>query len=568
MADSHGKSRSKKSWKHKHKDDKKYRSTRTSSHSRHYLNDECEVKTPPLPTNDKKALEDLLKKREDLKKELSKINNSNDTVHSKQKDEINNIDSDNTKDKVDNSRKRHAENEKSKVNKTEPKPAVPDVETLDSDDEQNIIEQRRKLRKKLIEKLISNNKNIATDNNGKEKNHSNNKEVTNSKSLVTNMQNNNDNTTDMFSEKDEFNIFNTAPDNVTQENTNNTQLSDNWDDAEGYYIMRVGDVLNSRYTVKNILGQGMFANVVHAIDKVKGNCDVAIKIARNNDMMYRNAIKEISMLKEINNADPDNKHHCVRLLRHFIHKGHLCIVLESLSMDLRSVLKKYGKSNGLNMKAIISYSRQLLIALRHLKNVGIVHADVKPDNILVNEKKNILKLCDFGSAEKVNENDLKPYLVSRFYRAPEIILGIPYGHGIDLWSAGCTMYETATGRIMFVGGSNNKMLKCFMDVKGKIPNKMIKKGKFKDQHFNYNNNFLLHKKDEVTGRDKVAEMCITNPTRNLQEELKKYCKNLEAKDEKKLVQLKDLLDKVLMLDPNQRPSIVDCLKHPFLQDEA
>lgn len=126
--------------------------------------------------------------------------------------------------------------------------------------------------------------------------------------------------------------------------------------------------------------------------------------------------------------------------------------------------------------------------------------DIKPDNILVNESKLVLKLCDFGSASHINDNDITPYLVSRFYRAPEIILGIPYDYGIDMWSAACTIYELYTGRIMFSGKSNNQMLKFFMDVKGKVPNKVVRKGAFRDLHFDANCNFLYHEIDKVTER--------------------------------------------------------------------
>lgn len=121
------------------------------------------------------------------------------------------------------------------------------------------------------------------------------------------------------------------------------------------------------------------------------------------------------------------------------------------SMNLREVLKKYGKDVGLHIKAVRSYSQQLFLALKLLKRCNILHADIKPDNILVrfmnfiamqrnteplylvssyflncilfhqvNESKTILKLCDFGSASHIAENDITPYLVSRFYRAPEI----------------------------------------------------------------------------------------------------------------------------------------------------
>ena len=89
-------------------------------------------------------------------------------------------------------------------------------------------------------------------------------------------------------------------------------------------------------------------------------------------------------------------------------------------MNLREVLKKYGREVGLHIKAVRSYTQQLLLALKLLKRCCILHADIKPDNILVNDTKLLLKLCDFGSASHISENEITPYLVSRFYRAPEI----------------------------------------------------------------------------------------------------------------------------------------------------
>lgn len=75
---------------------------------------------------------------------------------------------------------------------------------------------------------------------------------------------------------------------------------------------------------------------------------------------------------------------------------------------------------GLHVKAVRSYTQQLFLALKLLKRANILHGDIKPDNILVSETKLVLKLCDFGSASHAHENEVTPYLVSRFYRAPEI----------------------------------------------------------------------------------------------------------------------------------------------------
>ncbi|CAH0713363.1 unnamed protein product, partial [Brenthis ino] len=528
-----------------------------------------ESKTPPLPV--KTSIEELMKQRECIKKELKNIAKLKSKTEYKLKEntrkrKYNNYKSSNEGYDIETIKNKKSVNKESKHKDPSPE-FTQDFAQLDSEDEEHIIEQRRKQRKQLLEQLHTTETklNLNHENETLEdfKEFCMKRDIKNLSITKTTPAKD---TTDMFSEED-F-APNNMSDNVTQDNRKeSSQLKDNWDDSEGYYNIKVGDVINNnRYTIKALLGQGVFANVIKAQDS-KNNTDVAIKIIRNNDLMYKTGLKEMEFLKEIKSADPDNKYHCVQFFSHFMHKGHLCLVLESLHMDLRNILKKYGKNHGINIKALMSYSRQLLLSLRLLKKIGIVHADIKPDNILVNEKKNILKLCDFGSAAKINDNEPTPYLVSRFYRAPEIILGVPYKHSVDVWSTACTIYEMATAKILFTGSTNNKMLKCFMDLKGKIPSRILRKGKFKDQHFNYNNNFLLHKTDEFTGREKVVEINNLTITRDLYKELKKSYKSPTSSEEKKIGQLKDLLDKMLILDSNQRLSATDCLKHSFIQEE-
>ncbi|CAB1340618.1 unnamed protein product, partial [Coregonus sp. 'balchen'] len=313
---------------------------------------------------------------------------------------------------------------------------------------------------------------------------------------------------DMFTESDD--MFEAAIDSARmraagvggKDFKDNPNLRDNWTDAEGYYRVNIGETLDKRYDVYGYTGQGMFSNVIRGRDTARAGQD-------------KTGLKELEFLKRLNDADPDDKFHCLRLFRHFYHKQHLCLVFEPLSMNLREVLKKYGKDVGLHIKAVRSYTQQLFLALKLLKRCSILHADIKPDNILVNESKTILKLCDFGSASHVADNDITPYLVSRFYRAPEIIIGKPYDYSIDMWSVGCTLYELYTGKILFPGSSNNHMIKLAMDLKGKMPNKMIRKGLFKDQHFDHNLNFLYIEVDKVTEREKVTVMSTINPTKDL-----------------------------------------------------
>lgn len=580
------------------KSDKRHESRHSHKTSSRY-HDHNDAKTPPLPVELTGTMQDLLKKRESIQRELKRLKSPSSPPprSSHKKESRSGYYAERSKKDSKLKETNHKRSSRRDYDKPSPMPlkkksrpeAIIKIDSGGSsnenisihsdEDEESIIEQRRKQRQKLLEKLVSSKEVVVISEepmvpaNNMTKNNTGDKDNNN----VHNENNTNNASrrqggTDMFADNDDFKINDTNSISTNKSGSgykdNNQPIADEGDDSSGYYNVKVGETLhNNRFIVKKILGQGVFSNVIHAQDRSRSNMDVAIKILRNNDLMYKTGVKEMSILKLINDTDPDNKYHCVRFLSNFMHRGHLCMVLESMSVDLRYILKKYGKHNGINMVALLSYSRQLLLALKLLKRIGIIHADIKPDNILVNEKKNILKLCDFGSATKVDDNEPTPYLVSRFYRAPEVILGLRYDFGVDLWSSACTIYELATGQIMFTGSSNNKMLKCFMDLKGKISNKLIRKGRFKDLHFNFNNHFLLHKVDELTGRVKVVEMSNINATRNLLGELKHAFKELSTNEDKKLTQLKDFLDKMTVLDPLQRPSIADCLTHPFIRDE-
>lgn len=135
----------------------------------------------------------------------------------------------------------------------------------------------------------------------------------------------------------------------------------------------------------------------------------------------------------------------------------------------------------------------------------------------------MLKICDFGSASFAHDAEVTPYLVSRFYRAPEIskheavhvalrdhssvwhapppppaVLGCKYDYAIDLWSVACAVFELYTGKILFPGRTNNDMLKLMMELRGKAPNKLVRRGLMRNQHFDESYNFLYSQVDKVT----------------------------------------------------------------------
>ncbi|KAL8955046.1 MAG: hypothetical protein Q9183_006815 [Haloplaca sp. 2 TL-2023] len=286
---------------------------------------------------------------------------------------------------------------------------------------------------------------------------------------------------------------------VPQSKAMDVSMLDDWDDHEGYYKVILGELLDGRYHVQSNLGRGMFSAVVRATDQKTGGF-AAIKIIRNNESMKKAGLKEVEILQKLANADPEDKKHLVRLERVFEHKGHLCMVFENLSINLREVLKKFGRDVGINLKAVRVYAQQMFLGLSLLRKCNVLHADLKPDNVLVNESRNTLKICDLGSASDSSENEITPYLVSRFYRAPEIILGMPYDFGIDVWSVGCTLFELYTGKILFTGRNNNQMLRAIMECRGKFGHKILRKAEFARQHFDDLLNFRSVEKDKLTGK--------------------------------------------------------------------
>ncbi|KAJ3625372.1 hypothetical protein Zmor_004285 [Zophobas morio] len=345
------------------------------------------------------------------------------------------------------------------------------------------------------------------------------------------------------------------------------QLSDNWDDSEGYYRTRSSELLDNRYVVYGVSGKGVFSTVVRARDTRNDDKDVAIKIIRNNEHMEKAGTKELQFLETLNKADQHDRHHIVRMFHHFYHRNHLCIVFEAMSMNLREVLKKYGRGVGLHMKAVKSYAQQLFLAMKLLKRVKCIHADIKPDNILVDERKSFLKLADLGSALHVEDVELAPLLVSRFYRCPEVMLGYPYDYGVDLWSVACSLYELYTGNVLFPGKTNNEMLFLIQKMRGRIPNKLLRKSQLKHEFFDEHNDFLLLELDKNTQKD-VLRAISSIPRGPTIHEMVTGGKNAYSDSIVKEWEVKfsDLLDKCLTIDPTRRISVNEALKHPFIAD--
>ncbi|KAK8157087.1 kinase-like domain-containing protein [Phyllosticta citrichinensis] len=346
-----------------------------------------------------------------------------------------------------------------------------------------------------------------------------------------------------------------------------SSMLDVWDDHQGYYKVILNELLDDRYEVQARLGKGVFSEVVRARD-VQTNTLVAIKIIRNDEVLRKAGVKEIETLEKLADHDPDDKRHCIRMLRWFDHKHHLCMVFEHLSVNLREVLKKFGRDVGLNLKAVRSYAQQMFVALSLLRKCNVVHADIKPDNMLVNDTRNVLKICDLGSAMDISECEVPAgLLVSRFYRAPEIMLGIPHDYGIDTWAIGCTLFELYTGKILFTGRDNNQMLRSIQECRGKMSAKLLKKGwaDYVYEHFDENLNlFRSVETDKITNKDVIRMVNFTKPTRDLKSRLIGSSKGLTDAELKEVNLFHDFLDKCLSLNPEKRITPYEALRHPFI----
>ena len=148
--------------------------------------------------------------------------------------------------------------------------------------------------------------------------------------------------------------------------------------------------------------------------------------------------------------DPWGKCNIIQLKHAFFFRGHPCLVFELLHQNLYEFFGNFNFA-GISVDLIVRFAIQILQGLNFLKRHQIVHCDLKPENILLRQKnKTGIKIIDIGSGCYQNQQ-IYTYIQSRFYRAPEIILGIPYSTAIDMWSLGCILIELYQGYPMFPG---------------------------------------------------------------------------------------------------------------------
>jgi dual specificity tyrosine-phosphorylation-regulated kinase 2/3/4 len=316
-----------------------------------------------------------------------------------------------------------------------------------------------------------------------------------------------------------------------------------YDDDRGDYRIVNGDHLSYRYEVIDLLGKGSFGQVVRCIDHKTGIL-VAVKIIRNKKRFHQQALVEVNILKRLREWDPDGEHSVVKFDQSFYFRGHLCISTDLLDMNLYEFIKAHD-FRGFSLKLIRRFNKQLLDSLLLLNSRRVIHCDLKPENILLaHPVHSEIKVIDFGSSCFENEK-VYTYIQSRFYRSPEVILGLSYGMPIDMWSLGCILAELYTGYPIFPGENEQEQLACIMEVFGPPEKHLIEKSSRKKLFF------------DSMGKPRLT---VSSKGRRRRPSSKELRQVLKCDDEAFL----DYIAKCLRWDPSRRLNPHQASVHEFV----
>ncbi|KAL1020583.1 hypothetical protein UPYG_G00002030 [Umbra pygmaea] len=347
--------------------------------------------------------------------------------------------------------------------------------------------------------------------------------------------------------------------------------------SEGDYQLVQHEILcsvSNSYEVLEFLGRGTFGQVAKCW-KRGTNEIVAIKILKNHPSYARQGQIEVSILSRLSTENAD-EFNFVRSYECFQHKNHTCLVFEMLEQNLYDFLK-HSKFSPLLLKSIRPVLQQVATALMKLKSLGLIHADLKPENIMLVDplrQPYRVKVIDFGSASHVSKAMCSTYLQSRYYRAPEIILGLPFCEAIDMWSLGCVIAELFLGWPLYPGGSEYDQIRYISQTQGLPAEYLLSAGTKTSRFFNRGPDSSYPLWRIKTPSEHEAELGIKS------KEARKYIFNCledmmqvnmtslegtdvlaEKADRREFI---DLLKKMLTLDADKRITPMKTLNHPFV----
>ncbi|XP_058446859.1 dual specificity tyrosine-phosphorylation-regulated kinase 2 isoform X2 [Malaya genurostris] len=326
-----------------------------------------------------------------------------------------------------------------------------------------------------------------------------------------------------------------------------TALNSGFDDDNGSYNKVIHDHICYRYEILEVIGKGSFGQVIRALDH-KTNKHVAIKIIRNKKRFHHQALVEVRILDELRKKDVDGSYNVIHMLDYFYFRNHLCISFELMSLNLYELIKK-NNYQGFSLSLIRRFCNSIVKCLRLLYQENIIHCDLKPENVLLKQRgSSLIKVIDFGSS-CYSHRKVYTYIQSRFYRSPEVILGLSYGTPIDMWSLGCILAELYTGYPLFPGENEVEQLACIMEVLGIPPDDLINTATRRRLFFD----------------SRGIPRCITNSKgRKRKPASKTISQALRCNDTVFI----DFVSKCLEWDPKKRMTPEEAARHEWLQPSA
>ncbi|CEM10291.1 unnamed protein product [Vitrella brassicaformis CCMP3155] len=291
----------------------------------------------------------------------------------------------------------------------------------------------------------------------------------------------------------------------------------------------------TEYQMGKLLGNGSFGVVIEATAMDTGDT-VAIKKVLQ-DPRYKN--RELDIMKVL-------RHPNVVELKDYYYteapgeregEKFLHVVMEFIPETAYRVVRSYVRNNSrVPMILVKVYVYQMCRALGYLHSLGICHRDIKPQNLLVDTRSHVLKLCDFGSAKRLIPGEQSvAYICSRYYRAPELMLGATeYTTAIDIWSIGCVLGEMLLGRPLFAGETSVDQLVKIIQTMG-TPTR--------EQMQAMNPNYTEFRFPDVKPRPWQKVFGSGVPAEGL-----------------------DLIAKLLKYEPNERLKAYDALSHEFFDE--
>ncbi|KAI8645160.1 kinase-like domain-containing protein [Parasitella parasitica] len=361
--------------------------------------------------------------------------------------------------------------------------------------------------------------------------------------------------------------------------------NDGYDNKNSDFILYVHGLVGpndeKKYLIIDILGAGTFGQVAKCKNMTTGEL-VGVKIIKNKPAYTKQSLIEVDILRHLNTvSDPNDEHNILRMKESFMHKNHLCLVFELLSVNLYELVKQ-NHFKGLSTNLVRVFSAQILDTLAVIKTAKIIHCDLKPENILLRSLESpAIKVIDFGSACYESQQTYT-YIQSRFYRSPEVLIGLEYSTAIDMWSFGCIVAELYLGLPLFPGSSEYNQLTRIIEAVGALPDYMISGGKCGHRYYNrkttlagetrYSFKDIRQYSEERNKNEKPSKRYFS--TYNLDKLVLKYplprkdMTSTEIEKEMKVRQnLLDFLKKALQVDPIKRMTPQEAIRHPFIAGE-